>query len=99
MESPHEKFLRIYPQRLRNASAAIRTLGKLAHPYTYEATEADWAKIINKLREDLRELEDNARDQVLASRRRADRARAEEDLPSGGFSVAEPGPDAPPWVA
>jgi hypothetical protein len=99
MESPNEKFMRIYPKRLRNASAAIATLGKLSQPYQYEATEAEWAKIINRLRQDLRDLEDAARNQVLASRRRAERAQHEEGAPHDGFAVDARQPEDRPWSA
>lgn len=99
MESNHEKFLRIYPQRMRNASNAIRSLGKLAHPYQYEATEADWSKIIERLREDLRELEDAARAQVVSAERRAQRARQEEGVETDGFSARRPSSPQQPWTA
>jgi len=99
MESPNEKFMRIYPKRLRNASAAIATLAKLAQPYQYEASEAEWAKIIHRLRQDLHDLEDAARHQVLASRRRAERAQQEEGVPRDTFAVDARRPEDRPWTA
>lgn len=98
-ETPHERFVRISPKRLRNAVDAIRTLGKLAHPYQYEATEADWAKIIERLRDELHDLEEAARVQVLSAERRAQRARKEEGVETEGFSARRASPRRPPWTA
>jgi hypothetical protein len=96
----HEKFRELYPKRLSNARNAIRSLGKLAQPYNYEAEEADWANIIAPLRAELDELEEQARAQVITRRRREERARQGEGpiqpKPSG-FSVEHPTPSAAPW--
>jgi 3'-phosphoadenosine 5'-phosphosulfate sulfotransferase (PAPS reductase)/FAD synthetase len=96
----HEKFRDLYPKRLSNARMAIRSLGKLAHGYNYEAEESDWARIINPLRAELDELEEAATAQVVARRRREERARKAEgpvQEERSGFSVDRRTSPAAPW--
>lgn len=96
----HEKFRELYPKRLSNARAAIRSLGKLAQPYNYEAEESDWERIINPLRSELQELEEAAKAQIIARRRREERARQGEgpvQTERSGFSVDRSTPQAAPW--
>lgn len=96
----HEKFCELYPKRLSNARTAIRSLGKLAHGYNYEAEESDWERIINPLRSELLELEEAAKAQIIARRRREERARQAEGPiqdERSGFSVERPTPPAAPW--
>jgi hypothetical protein len=98
----HEKFRELYPKRLSNARTAIRSLGKLAHGYNYEAEESDWERIINPLRAELQELEEAAKAQVIARRRREERARQAEGPVQdqhSGFSVERSTPPPAPWSA
>lgn len=55
-ESKREKFIRLAPKRVDNATKALRSIGRLANRYTYDYDEADTQKILRHLQSELDEI-------------------------------------------